>query len=71
MWEQGKRLMWFDQEAIDQIGKGNYNYSKLFAEDASVKLCEPDATFMPPAEFKDEIAHIKSLFELQYQTEPS
>lgn len=64
VWEQGKRLQWFDQQTIDEISNHRFDYVQYFKEEKSSQVINPSATFDPPMGFLQQINQIKTVFNL-------
>jgi hypothetical protein len=59
LWENGKRVRWYDDKQQKDITAGTFDYRKDFSEPASAKAQPSLVTFKRPAEFDKKIKEIK------------
>lgn len=59
LWEHGKRVKWFDEEAVSLINKHRFDVRSHFADPPkSGALFPSEATFQKPSDFDAQIAWI-------------
>ena len=58
IWEDGKRIHWFDEEQATAIKKGG-DYSSHFNNAESAACCRKDATFGIPFGLADRMNEVK------------
>ena len=56
LWENGKRVKWFDEQACLQINKGRFEVASSFTEPKSAEALRPGATFLMPKGFEENMA---------------
>ncbi len=64
LWEQGKRVMWFDEQTIKLINQMTFDYSTKFTQQESALGVLPNSTFLKPDRFDQNIARIKKDLKL-------
>jgi len=64
LWENGKRLKWFDEQSIMLINQHTFDYTTLFTEQQSITLVQPKANFTVPPEFELGLATIKRVLNV-------
>ena len=55
LWENGKRVKWFDEHAIILINQMRFDFSVDFKEAQSAKALKPNCTFDRPSKFNEEM----------------
>ena len=55
LWEDGKRIEWFEQEVVRGINERVVNYTEFFAQPESAELVQRLATFSKPKGFDKQI----------------
>ena len=58
LWEDGKRIKWFDDETIQDINKGDTTWWNYFNNPDSSNFVEKDADFCIPREFDMRIIEV-------------
>ena len=59
LWEDGKRIEWFDESQVQQINKKTLDYTQYFNTGGSAEMVEPNAVFSKPIGFEDKLNDIK------------
>ena len=59
LWENGKRVKWFDEQTIKLISQMTYDYTTEFIEQESGKNVKPNCTFSKPTNFDEKLNKIK------------
>ena len=62
MWEEGKRIHWFEDQAAQEIVNGNDSYKKLYTTKESVYYVNSSNSFNKPRGFDQALANIKLQF---------
>jgi hypothetical protein len=67
LWENGKRIKWFDEQAILQINQKRLDPSVYFVENplTSSAALKGNATFLKPPKFESGMDNVKRLLNLQ------
>ncbi len=66
MWEDGKRVEWFDETQIKQIEKGSLDYKTFFRKTESWEyVVSEKPVFGEPIDFKLRLRETKSNFPLK------
>lgn len=58
LWEDGKRIEWFDQQQVQAINMGE-DYTHFFHNTESETMIERDACFRKPYYFDDKLSEVK------------
>lgn len=59
LWEDGKRIEWFDEDQVSQITRKQLDYTQFFNQSDSAEMVEPNAIFAKPNTFEDKLNDIK------------
>ena len=59
LWEDGKRIEWFNEEDVDQINSRELDYKQFFNQADSAEMVMPNASFRKPSGFDDKLSDIK------------
>ena len=60
LWENGKRIEWFEDDMVGQINMGKVDVSSLFKSGESIETTpDYDQTFQRPPEFDERLKAIK------------
>ena len=55
LWEDGKRIEWFNEEDVSDINLRKYDYKKFFQMANSSEMVMKDATMSRPNKFDDKL----------------
>jgi len=58
LWEDGKRIEWFNETQVQAINNLQLNYTTFFHQTESETMVEPDATFKKPKGFDDRLGEV-------------
>lgn len=61
LWEDGKRIEWFDENEIQSINAHRMDYLPYFTSEQSKQMVEPNANFNKPKTFEANLADIKRI----------
>lgn len=64
LWEHGKRVKWFDEQAVILINQNRFDYSGLFTAEESAKPVKPNATFFKPQNYDDQMHQVKRVLNI-------
>jgi hypothetical protein len=59
LWENGKRITWFDEQKIKLISQQTLDYTTFFTEPESANTMRPNCTFSKPHDFDQKLNAIK------------
>ena len=59
LWENGKRMRWFDENTVKLIEQRTVDYTTFFSEPESISNVRPNCTFNRPADFDSQLQFIK------------
>jgi hypothetical protein len=59
LWEDGKRIEWFNEEDVISINKGALDYTNFFKHSDSHEMVDPNASFSKPYGFEEKMNDIK------------
>lgn len=59
LWEEGKRIIWFDDDAIKDINSGNSSWRENFKKPESNNIMDKDVTFSKPKGFDMRLIEVK------------
>ena len=59
LWEDGKRIEWFNEDEVQSINAKRYDYTTCFNTADSHEQVEKNANFARPNGFDDKISEIK------------
>ena len=59
LWEDGKRIEWFDEIQVNAINNFQLNYTTFFRQDESDQMVDSFATFDKPKGFENKLAEVK------------
>ena len=62
MWEDGKRIEWFDRETADNIIKGRIDFKSFFRKTESGDWVQDNCSFGKPLNFDKKLSDIKKRF---------
>ena len=51
LWEDGKRILWFEPEQVDAINRGQQDFRDFLRQQESGAIVERDETFLHPRNF--------------------
>jgi len=60
LWEDGKRILWFEEDQVDAINKGSLNFRDFFRDPESALACEKQEHFFHPNNFIQRSKAIRS-----------
>ena len=63
LWEDGKRIEWFNETQVQAINNLQLNYTTFFHQTESEKMVEPDATFRKPKLFDEKLSEVARRIE--------
>jgi hypothetical protein len=63
LWEDGKRILWFEQEQVTSINNSLQDYRDFFRNPESASVVEKRERFMPPEEFKPRSDEVRRKVE--------
>ena len=63
LWEDGKRIEWFNETQVGAINNLQLNYTTFFHQTDSERMVEGDATFKKPRGFDDALAVVSRRIE--------
>jgi len=58
LWEDGKRIEWFNETQVQAINNGQMNYTTFFHQAESERMVEPGARFYKPGEFEGTLLEV-------------
>ena len=58
LWEDGKRIEWFNETQVQAINNMQMNYTTFFHQTDSERMVEPGASFSKPANFDERLAEV-------------
>lgn len=64
LWENGKRVKWFDEQTIKLINQLTYDYTTEFKEPESGNHVRPQSTFNKPKDFDMGLNTIKRVLKV-------
>lgn len=64
MWEDGKRIEWFNEKALDDIKAGRVDYRHFFKREESATQAPINPQFYEPPGFEVRIKDIKDKLPL-------
>ena len=68
LWENGRRVKWFDEQAVILINQIRYDFSVEFSDPTnSQRALKPNCTFEKPKNFTDEMNKVKRVLNIQNQ----
>ena len=69
MWENGKRVRWFEQDEIDAIEEtqDSSTFQEHFANPGSANLIPKRCSFAKPAEWDEEIAKVRQKLDVPFE----
>ena len=67
LWENGKRIKWFDEQAVILINQKRYDFSTEFKDQKSQAVIKPNCSFEKPNGFDDAMNNVKRLLNLQFR----
>ena len=59
LWENGKRVKWFDEQSIKLINQRTFDYTTSFTEEESANHARANSTFLKPEDLDFHINKIK------------
>lgn len=59
LWEDGKRIEWFNEAQVNQINYHGFDYTQYFKQTDSDRMVEDNAILARPDDFDDRIADMK------------
>ena len=59
LWENGKRVKWFDEQSIKLINQRTFDYTTSFTEEESANHVRANSTFLKPEDLDFHINKIK------------
>ena len=62
LWEEGKRIEWFEQDQIDKIQMGKLDYKMYFRKTESGFNVDQFATFDVPQKFHERVHKVIEVF---------
>ena len=62
MWEDGKRIRWFNNEELKQINQGKLDYRSFFELQKSKSDIPKNPSFEPPENFDEMVNMIQTSF---------
>ena len=68
LWEDGKRIEWFEEDQCEKILKGQLDYKSFFRKTESGFSVDQFATFDVPNKFEQRVQYIVDQFRTQGQT---
>ena len=63
LWEDGKRIEWFNETQVQAINNGQMNYTTFFHQTDSERMVEPNAHFYKPISFEERLAEVQRRIE--------
>jgi hypothetical protein len=69
LWENGKRIRWFDEQTIKLISQRTVDYTTFFTEPESINSVRPNSGFNQPSDFNQKLQSIKR--QLKVPIEPA
>lgn len=69
MWENGKRVRWFEQDEIDAIEEtqDSSTFQEHFANPGSANLIPKRCSFGKPVEWDEEIAKVRQKLDVPFE----
>ena len=67
LWEDGKRIEWFDEQMAQSIMKGKESYKKFFKREESFNFVNEAQTFNKPHYFDNKLTQVIKKFGLMAQ----
>lgn len=72
LWEDGKRIEWFDSIQVTAINNFQLNYTTFFHQDESDTMVDPNSTFNKPKGFENKLVEVKKrIAALQFKIQGS
>jgi hypothetical protein len=65
LWEEGKRIEWFDEEAVDKIKKGELDYKVYYKNSISATAVKITSPFKEPSDFESKLDAMKKIMKYQ------
>ena len=59
LWEDGKRIEWFNDAQIKDIKNMQLDYTQFFHQTDSERMIEQNAAFRKPGMFEDKLSEVK------------
>lgn len=59
LWEDGKRIEWFNETQVSAINSNQLDYSSFFHQTDSERMVEPHAKFRKPNFFDERLSDVK------------
>ena len=67
LWENGRRVKWFDEQAVMLINQSRFDVSVHFTDkQSSSEALRPNATFLKPSQFDDSMAQVKRILNVKF-----
>jgi hypothetical protein len=63
LWEDGKRIQWFDLETSEKIMRDEVDFSQFFTKTESKDYVDNSTFFTRPYGFDEALDHVKQQFE--------
>ena len=64
LWEHGKRIKWYNEQEIEQINSGQYDYTCDLVSDEAARFCDPGQLFERPEGIDEAIYELKMQFKI-------
>lgn len=67
LWENGKRVKWFDEPAVVLIDQGRFDVSGSFSDERSAAALKPNCTFNKPQGFDDALRQVRHVLKIEFK----
>jgi hypothetical protein len=69
LWEEGKRIEWFDSNIVNMINNGKIDYTTFFNKDESSQVVDAYSIYEAPKDFNLNLDMVKKLIKVSLKTE--
>ena len=67
LWENGKRVKWFDEPAVVLINQGRFDVSGSFSDERSAAALKPNCTFKKPNDYDDAMLKVRRVLNITFK----
>ena len=67
LWENGKRVTWFDEPTIVLINQGRYDVRSHFKDEKSAAALKPNESFKKPDYYDDAMLRVRRMLNITFE----
>ena len=67
LWENGKRVTWFDEPTVVLINQGRYDVTSHFKDEKSASALKPNASFKKPNYYDDAMLRVRRMLNITFE----